>query len=73
MMHYPIASWNFMRAGAYSLHGHCHGSFPSLIVEGHIQRRMDVGFDTHPEFRPYSYWEIKEIMDSRVVYTEDHH
>ena len=73
MMHYPIRSWNYMRAGAWMLHGHCHANLPDHIVKGNIQRTMDVGFDAHPEFRPFSFQEVKEIMKKRTVFTEDHH
>jgi calcineurin-like phosphoesterase family protein len=73
MMHYPIRSWNHQRKGAWMLHGHCHGSLPDLIIKGNTQRTMDVGVDCHPKFKPYSYWEIKEIMNNRKVFTEDHH
>lgn len=73
MMHYPIRSWNYMRHGSWMLHGHCHNNLPDYVVKGNVQRTMDVGFDAHPEFRPFSYWEIKEIMSKRKVFTEDHH
>jgi hypothetical protein len=34
---------------------------------------MDVGIDTHPEFRPYSFDEIHEIMkDRNAVEVDDH-
>jgi calcineurin-like phosphoesterase family protein len=73
MMHYPIRSWNHIRSGAWMLYGHCHSSLKDMIVNGKVQKTMDVGFDTHPEFRPYSYQEIKEIMSKREIFTEDHH
>jgi calcineurin-like phosphoesterase family protein len=38
---------------------------PELCPNG---RSMDVGLDTHPEFRPYSITEIHNIMDSKVFY-----
>ena len=28
---------------------------------------MDVGIDTHPEFRPYSFDEVKSILDQREI------
>lgn len=34
---------------------------------------MDVGVDTHPEFRPYHFDEIARIMKNRVPLTVDHH
>jgi calcineurin-like phosphoesterase family protein len=36
-------------------------------------KTMDVGIDTHPEFRPYHIDEIKEIMSSRIPLRVDHH
>jgi calcineurin-like phosphoesterase family protein len=57
-MHYPISSWNGLRKGRIHLHGHCH--LPNhLKVSG--GRRMDVGMDGHPEFRPYDF--IHEVMN----------
>ena len=36
-------------------------------------KTMDVGVDTHPEFRPYSFDEIKTIMDKKqIAYVDDH-
>lgn len=49
-MHYPISSWNGLRKGRIHLHGHCHLSNEHKFGNG---RRMDVGMDGHPEFRPY--------------------
>jgi len=68
MCHYPIASWNGMHRGAWQLHGHCHGTFPDTGV-----RRIDVGVDTHPNYEPYSYEELVEIMRDRGYVPVDHH
>ncbi len=73
MMHYPIRSWNHIRQGSWMLHGHCHSNLPDFVINGNIQKTIDVGFDAHPEFRPFSYSEVKEIMDKRKIFTEDHH
>jgi calcineurin-like phosphoesterase family protein len=73
MMHYPIRSWNGIRGGAWMLYGHCHSTLKDMVVNGKVQKTMDVGFDTHPEFRPYTYQEVKEIMSAREIFTEDHH
>jgi len=36
-------------------------------------KRIDVGVDTHPEFRPYSFSEVLQIMDTKTfVPTDDH-
>jgi calcineurin-like phosphoesterase family protein len=73
MSHYSIRSWNRMRHGSWNLYGHSHNNLPDYVVKGNVQKSMDVGFDCHPEFRPFSYLEIKEIMDNRKIFTEDHH
>jgi calcineurin-like phosphoesterase family protein len=36
-------------------------------------KRIDVGIDTHPEFRPYSMAEIQEIMASKEFVPSDDH
>lgn len=36
-------------------------------------KSMDVGIDTHPEFRPYNINEILEIMKKRINLIIDHH
>ena len=58
MMHYPISSWNNLRKGRIHLHGHTHLPNEKKISSG---RRMDIGMDGHPEFRPYNL--LKEIMN----------
>lgn len=59
--HFPMASWIEAENGSWMLHGHYHGS----KVDDNIYKRMDVGIDTHPELRPYSFNEIKEYMKDR--------
>ena len=57
------------------LHGHCHLPNEKKISNG---RRMDVGMDGHPEFRPYNL--LKEIMNpmkkipiGSELGSDDHH
>lgn len=86
LCHYPMRVWDKGYAGAWMLYGHCHGSlddkkpqFPEPTWAGDNyymknSKSMDVGIDTHPEFRPYHFDEIKAIMDSREVFLNiDHH
>lgn len=68
LSHYSHRVWNNMRNGAWMLFGHSHGSLTE--VSG---KTMDVGFDTNKEFRPYSYQEIKDIMEDKEVCKLDHH
>lgn len=86
MSHYAMRVWNKSHHGSYMLHGHSHGTLdamtpnianPTWIGDQYYiknYRTMDVGFDTHPEFRPYSFQEIQDIMQKRDVTLEiDHH
>jgi calcineurin-like phosphoesterase family protein len=67
LMHFPILSWEGMHHGSWHLHGHCHGSLPPTS-----QKRLDVGVDTHNLY-PYSYMEVKDIMQSKKFSPVDHH
>lgn len=68
MMHYPMASWEQMQRGTWHLHGHSHGN-----LNFSLGRMLDVGIDTHPELRPYTFAEIKEHMLARPIESLDHH
>jgi len=73
--HYPITSWKDIKEGRIHLHGHTHLSGDRRFGIG---RRMDIGIDGHPEFRPYHLKsEVISIMLKRPVNYElgglDHH
>jgi len=68
MFHYPLVTWNKSHYGSIHCHGHCHGSLSPLPG-----KRLDVGIDTHPEFRPYSFAEIQERINQLEVGLFDHH
>jgi calcineurin-like phosphoesterase family protein len=74
LMHYPISSWDGLNKGHIHLHGHCH--LPTGIRFG-LGKRMDVGIDGHPEFRPYNLIkEILPLMEKQPIKSEigwDHH
>lgn len=74
LMHYPISSWDGLNKGVMHLHGHCH--LPTNKRFG-IGRRMDVGMDGHPEFRPYHVIrECVPLLKNRPIKSEigdDHH
>ena len=69
LCHYPILSWPGAHRGAWMLHGHTHG----LLQEPEPTTRLDVGIDTHPEFRPYSLDEIIASMADRSYFAVDGH
>jgi calcineurin-like phosphoesterase family protein len=73
--HYPIASWKDIKEGTIHLHGHSHLKGDRRFGIG---KRMDIGIDGHPEFRPYNLKdEIIPIMNKREIALEmgivDHH
>ena len=46
------------------------GTHPEYHANG---KSMDVGVDTHPDFRPYSFNEIAKIMKNRQIMHVDNH
>lgn len=74
LLHYPISSWNGLNKGNMHLHGHCHLPTHMRFGKG---KRMDVGMDGHPEFRPYHIMrEVVPMLRHRENLSEmpnDHH
>ncbi len=68
MSHYAYLTWNGSHRGSWMLHGHSHGTLSPTNL-----RRVDVGVDAHPNYEPFSYWEIAQIMEGRVHVTVDPH
>ena len=64
--HYALATWHKAKKGSWMLHGHSHGSLKQSEF-----KRLDVGIDCHPEFRPFHLEEVKEILSHRKLL--DHH
>jgi len=55
LCHYPMAGWERSHYGAWHLHGHSHGRFPS------VPRRLDVGVDAW-DFYPVPLEEIERRL-----------
>ena len=71
MCHFPMLVWEDHHRGSWHLHGHSHGHLDDPV---YYQRKViDVGMDTHPEFRPYSMKELSDIMKTRGIQKVDHH
>jgi calcineurin-like phosphoesterase family protein len=68
MCHYPLLTWKGAHHGALHLHGHSHGN-----LKAPASTRVDVGIDTHPEFRPFSLKEIQERSCDLEYDNCDHH
>lgn len=60
--HFPLEHWIDEKKGTYMIHGHLHSPSDKRLGKG---RKMDVGLDGHPEFRPYHIDEIFELLRSR--------
>ena len=75
MCHYAMVTWPKMHTGAWMLHGHSHGTLKSHCYQcGHDpgKKRLDVGVDIH-QYRPISFEEIAQIMETKVFTPVDHH
>lgn len=80
--HFAERVWDRSHHGSIMLYGHSHGTLdeftpntanPTWIGDQYYiknYKTMDVGIDTHPEFRPYSITEIINIMNKREVTLE---
>lgn len=68
LSHYAFRVWNSQFRGSWHLYGHSHGSLPQRY-----NYSMDVGIDTHPQYVPYSYQEIKDLFATHKIDPEDGH
>lgn len=67
MFHYPIKEWDQMHRGTWHLYGHVHGKDMGLGD----RKAMDVGTDSRPDMAPWSFDEVKAVMDTRSI--ANHH
>lgn len=78
LCHYAMAVWNGSHRGVWQLYGHSHaGAEPWMNKNMAGRRSMDVGVDNAykllGEFRPFSFEEIRAIMDAAEGFSMDHH
>ncbi len=76
LCHYKLAVFNTSHRGGWHLFGHSHGSLPDDVNT----KCFDVGVDTsYPQygvvkdFEPYSWDDVKKIMDQKKIGLVDHH
>lgn len=73
MSHYKHAIWEGSHKGYWHLYGHSHSSAENW----EIGKSMDVGIDNAykllGEYRPFSFEEVKRLLDKRNLYFGDHH
>jgi calcineurin-like phosphoesterase family protein len=72
--HYPIASWHGLNKGWMHLFGHVHLPTHLRFAPG---RAMDIGYDGHPEHRPYHLLDecvpLLEKRPTKSLMWNDHH
>jgi calcineurin-like phosphoesterase family protein len=78
LCHYSMAVWNKSHRGSWNLYGHSHAGAEENLDEILPDRRsMDVGVDNAyrllGEYRPFSFNEVKQIMDKKSGCVIDHH
>lgn len=71
MFHYPIAVFNEMPRGSWMLCGHSHYNYAISKADNTDTKILDVGWDGHG--KPWSFSEIKAVMDKKGIKTVDHH
>lgn len=72
LFHYGNRVWNRSHRGSWQLYGHSHGTLPPY------GKSVDVGVDApfvtgKAEYRPFSFQEIREYMNRRMVEVADQH
>lgn len=78
LCHYCLATWNKAHRGVWHFYGHSHTNLEEWANKAMPGRRsMDVGVDNAfkilGEYRPFSFNELKEIMDKKSGFFPDHH
>lgn len=78
LCHYAHAIFNKSHRGSWHLYGHSHGNAEDWMDKHMPSRKsMDVGVDNAAflfgQYRPFSFYEIKSIMDGRKGFSLDHH
>lgn len=71
MDHYPLYVWNEMAHGAWMLCGHSHNGCELSRAETTTGKILDVGWDGHG--KPWSFEEIREVMNKKQIVAFDHH
>lgn len=72
LFHYGCRVWNRSHHGSWLLFGHSHGSLSPF------GKSVDVGVDSpyitgKAEYRPFSFYEIKDFMKNREIEIGDKH
>lgn len=72
MCHYAMITWAGKARGAWMLCGHSHYNLPVIRKDAtEIGKILDIGVDGN-NFMPYSFDEIKQIMDKKPTLPSNH-
>lgn len=73
LCHYAFSVWDKSHHGSWNLYGHSHSTHEPYKCG----KQMDVGVDNAAkllgEYRPFSFKEIKRLMDATDICTRDKH
>jgi calcineurin-like phosphoesterase family protein len=61
--HYPMRTWQGSQKGSWQLHGHTHGMLEPF--KNQLDIGVDNAFTLFGSYRPFSFNEVKEIMEAQ--------
>jgi calcineurin-like phosphoesterase family protein len=68
MSHYPHRVWPDSHHGSFCLYGHTHAALEDFPWGKSMDVGVDAAYRFLGEYRPFSFEEIKEILDKRAKY-----
>jgi len=73
LSHYAHRVWNGSHQGALHLYGHSHSNLEAMPNGKSMDVGVDNAFKILGEYRPFSFHEIKALLDKREIVFPDHH
>ena len=71
LSHFSHRTWHKNGKGAWNLAGHSHNKDKEILHHGQLGKVFDCGIDGI--LRPYSFREIRQIMEKKDILITDHH
>lgn len=73
LSHYAHRVWDKSHHGRWHLYGHSHSSLEHIEWGKSIDVGIDNAYRLFGKYKPFSFEELKEILDKRSVLILDHH
>lgn len=73
MSHYSMRVWNKSHHSSWMLYGHSHSTLEGTSYGKSMDVGIDNAFKVLGEYRPFSFQEIRTIMNKREALVVDHH